>query len=63
MVTLDAPEEWGHCGNCPEEQPSEFGLVEFCADICGKKPIRQWYKRSRREENIARGRLVEKGRF
>jgi len=56
-----APEEWGYCrNNDPKEQPSKFGLVEFVRTSAAKNRT-QWYKRSRWEENIARGRdLLEK---
>jgi len=57
MVTLDTPLKNGDIGNNdPKEQPSKFGLVEFCAYVRAKNRIRQWYKRSRWKKNIARGR-------
>lgn len=63
MVTLDTPLKNGHIVEIITQKNSHPSLdwLNFVVTTGARNRIRQWYKRSRREENIARGRdLLEK---
>jgi GTP pyrophosphokinase len=63
MVTLDTPLKNGDIVEIMTQKNSHPSLdwLNFVRTSAAKNRIRQWYKRSRREENIARGReLLEK---
>lgn len=63
MVTLDTPLKNGDIVEIITQKNSHPSLdwLNFVRTSAAKNRIRQWYKRSRREENIARGRdLLEK---
>jgi len=63
MVTLDTPLKNGDIVEIITQKNSHPSLdwLNFVATSAAKNRIRQWYKRSRREENVARGReLLEK---
>jgi len=63
MVTLDTPLKNGDIVEVMTQKNSHPSLdwLNFVVTTGARNRIRQWYKRSRREENIARGRdLLEK---
>jgi len=63
MVTLDTPLKNGDIVEIITQKNSHPSLdwLNFVVTSAAKNRIRQWYKRSRREENVARGReLLEK---
>ncbi len=63
MVTLDTPVKNGDIIDIITQKNSHPSLdwLNFVVTTGARNRIRQWYKRSRREENIARGRdLLEK---
>lgn len=63
MVTLDTPLKNGDIVEILTQKNNHPSLdwLNFVRTSAAKNRIRQWYKRSRREENVARGReLLEK---
>ena len=63
IVTLDTPLKNGDIVEILTQKNSRPSLdwLNFISTSAAKNRIRQWYKRSRREENVARGReLLEK---
>ncbi len=63
MVTLDTPLKNGDIVEILTQKNNRPSLdwLNFVRTSAAKNRIRQWYKRSRREENVARGReLLEK---